>query len=452
MLVGVTIVPYLSTGDYWHRMAILPGPAKFVPEVLGGVALLCVIALGIRDRFRFVRPAYWVVFALLVISLTAGAVANKLDPGPLFTGIRAYVRAIPWFLMPAVFSFSENQLRTQFKWLLGISLLQVPIAIEQRIQTANDYYGFVAITGDMTIGTLQLSGYLSIFLIGVACVIAALTLKGFLSKWRGLLLAILVLIPTMINETKATVIMLPLGVFATFLAAAPRGQRLKQLVIVPLVLCVFLALFVPVYDALVEGRKDASPIGDFFFKSDTATQYLETNSGIGATKPMGRVDALRIAAEETIHDPVRAAFGVGIGNTMGSTLGPQFSGKYVERYAMVTAGTNLAGMLLELGFFGFALVLWLHWLIIRDAWFVAEHGDNRTSALAAGWVGITAVMLLSLPYTAIQVSVALSFLFWYFSGFIAAERVRLTAVAPVPYSPRVPARLQGAQVGRKAHI
>ena len=155
MIVSVTIVPYLTAGDKWGRMAILPGPAKYAPEILGAAALLFVIALGIRDRFRFVRPAYWVVFGLLVICLAASAVANRLDPGPLFSGIRAYLRAIPWFLVPAVFAFSENNIRTQFKWLLGISLLQVPIAIEQRIKTADNYAGFVAMTGDWTTGSLM---------------------------------------------------------------------------------------------------------------------------------------------------------------------------------------------------------------------------------------------------------------------------------------------------------
>jgi len=115
MIVCVTMVPYLSEGDGWGRMAILPGPAKYAPEIIGGLALLCVIAFGIRDRFRFVRPAYWAIFGLLAICVAASAVANSLQPGPLFSGMRSYLRAIPWFLVPAVFAFSEQHVRTQFK-------------------------------------------------------------------------------------------------------------------------------------------------------------------------------------------------------------------------------------------------------------------------------------------------------------------------------------------------
>ena len=253
MIVSVTIGPYLTSGDKWGRMAILPASAKYLPELLGAAALLIVIALGIRDRFRFVRPAYWVVFGLLTLCLIAGALANNLDTGPLFSGLRAYLRAIPWFLVPAVFAFSENNIRTQLRWLLGISLLQLPIAIEQRIKTTDNYAGFVAVTGDWTTGTLLSSAYLSLFLVSVACVIAALTLKRHLPKWQGFPLVIVLLVPTMINETKVTFILLPLALFITFQVCSERGRRLKQAVLAIAVLAVFLAVFVPTYDWLQEG-------------------------------------------------------------------------------------------------------------------------------------------------------------------------------------------------------
>jgi hypothetical protein len=453
MIAGVTMAPYLATGDKWGRMAILPGPAKYLPEILGAAALLLVIVLGVRDRFRFVRPAYWVVFGLLAVCLISSGMANALEPGPLLSGIRAYLRSIPWFLVPAVFAFTEKNLQTQLKWLLAISLLQLPISIEQRHQTAtNNYYGFTALTGDWTTGTLMGSGDLSIFLISGACVIAALTLKRQLPKLQGCMLAMVLLVPTMINETKVTVFFLPLGVALTFLAAARRGERLKQLVVALLAFCVFLAAFVPVYDWVQQDRAgDSKNSLEEFFSGDHVGSYLESGTGIGSTKPVGRVDAARIGIEETLSDPVRTVFGLGIGNTMVSSLGPQFSGKYFERYGQVTEGTNFATMVLELGFLGFGLVMLLHWLILRDAWFVAAHGDAFNGALAAAWVGINTLIVLSLPYSTVQLSVALSFLFWYFSGYIAAERARLTTVADAPHSARASATVADAPAGRMVH-
>jgi len=300
-----------------------------------------------------VRPAYWVIFGLLTICIASSDVANPLDPGPLFSGIRAYLRAIPWFFVPAVFAFDEKQIRTQLKWMLGISLLQVPIGIEQRIHTQMNYYGFVSLTGDLTSGTFQFAGIFSIFLVSVACVIAAFTLKRQLPAWLGFVLAGTVLVPTMINETKAMLIMLPFALFVTFQAAAKRGERLKRLVLASAVTGVFFAVFIPTYDYMQQEKpgSDENTIGKFL-SGDNADRYLDSESGIGTTRHVGRVDSVRVATEETLTDPVRAVFGVGIGNTMESALGSQFSGKYYERYHMFTLETTFSTLVLELGFLG----------------------------------------------------------------------------------------------------
>jgi len=453
MIVGVTIVPYLSIGDGFGRMAVLPSSAKYVPELLGGMALLCVVALGIRDRFRFVRPAYWVIFGLLTICIASSAVANALDPGPLFSGIRAYLRAIPWFFVPAVFAFDEKQIRTQLKWMLGISLLQVPIGIEQRIHTQMNYYGFVSLTGDLTSGTFQFAGIFSIFLVSVACVIAAFTLKRQLPALLGFVLAGTVLVPTMINETKAMLIMLPFALFVTFQAAAKRGERLKRLVLASAVTGVFFAVFIPTYDYMQQEKpgSDENTIGKFL-SGDNADRYLDSESGIGTTRHVGRVDSVRVATEETLTDPVRAVFGVGIGNTMESALGSQFSGKYYERYHMFTLETTFSTLVLELGFLGVGALLCVYWLIFRDALFVAEHGNPSMRPLGAAWAAITPLMALMLFYGAIHPSVGLSFLFWYFSGLVAADRARLAMRVAAPVPARIATEMQGAPLGRRAQV
>jgi hypothetical protein len=363
MIVTATIVPYLSMGDAFGRFAILPGPAKYLPELLGGVALICVIALGVRNRFRFVPPAYWLAFGFLVLCLTAGAVANAIEPGPLFSGMRTYLRPIPWFFLPAVFEFTEKHVRTQLRLLAAICLLQVPVAIEQRITTADNYYGFVAGTGDWTTGTLVGSGDLSIFLVAAACVVAALTVRRCLSKWQGLLLFLLMLVPTMINETKVTLIVLPIAVVLTFQAAARRGERIKQAVIAIGTVSVSLALFVPTYDWLYESRSGAS-VGEFLFSNDL-NRYLETGAEIGATREAGRLDSARVAVKETLQDPVRTAFGLGMGNATQSALGQQFSGKYAERYELFTK-FSFANLVLELGLLSFSVLMIVYWFIAAE--------------------------------------------------------------------------------------
>jgi len=424
MIVVVTTAEYLAQGDKWGRFAILPGPVGYLPELLGGVALVCVIALGVQSRFRFVRSAYWILFGLLAFAVAAGVIANGVDSGPIFAGLRSYLRAIPWFFVPAVFTFSDKQVRTQLRLLLAICVLQIPLAIEQRIYTAGTYYGFEAVTGDWTVGTLLDSGMLSIFLVSAACIVTALTTRQILTKKQGLPLFLLLLIPTMINETKATLVLLPLGVLVTFLCASRPGARLKALGLALGLFAVFVALFVPTYNKLNEKREYGVGISEFFFDSDKARDYLLTNADVGAVGWVGRGDAILVPARDTLADPVRAAFGLGMGNASRSALGQRFSGRFNPLYERFLI-TGFARIVLELGFLGFGLLMSVYWLIFNDSRAVARIGDGNKASLAAAWAGIVLVMILALFYCKVEGSSALSCLFWYFSGLIAAERMRL---------------------------
>jgi len=300
-----------------------------------------------------------------------------------------------------------------------------------------------------------LSGPLSIFLVAAACVVAALTLKRCLPKWQGFLLASVLLVPTMINETKVTLIIAPLTLMATFLVLSKPGQRLKQTVLAIAALAVFLAAFIPTYDWLQKDRPKErggnETVAEFFFSDNTAEKYLDTNAQIGTTEYVGRADSARVAMEQTLADPIRAVFGLGIGSTMDSALGPQFAGKYFERYRPFTKESTFATILLEFGFFGFAALMCLYWLILRDSLYVAAHGNPYMSAVAAAWFAVTPMMLLMLFYTPVHVSVALSFLFWYFSGLVAAERMRLVISATERAPARVPTIARGPPAGRRAH-
>ena len=139
-----------------------------------------------------------------VLPGVASIFANDVDGGPVFAAIRTYMRSLPWFLLAAAVPISEKDLSAQLNWLLGIALLQIPIAIQQRIRTGSDYVGFVAITGDWTTGTMQDSGVLTIFLLAVICVLVAAFVRKRLNGWLFLLLFVICLIPNAINETKVT--------------------------------------------------------------------------------------------------------------------------------------------------------------------------------------------------------------------------------------------------------
>ncbi|MGE0114239.1 MAG: hypothetical protein AB7T07_05075 [Steroidobacteraceae bacterium] len=427
MIVTVTILDFLAQGDKFREWRILPGSVSYTVELLGAIALVYVIMAGVRNRFEFVRAAYWVAFGALVMVVVGGVIVNGVGSGPIIAGLRAYMRALPWFFLPMVFRYSEEQLRTQLRLLLAICLVQVPIAIRQRIKTGDNRFGFVAVTGDWTTGTLGDAGILSIFLVCAVCVMVALYERRQLTLLRLILLFLVVLIPTTINETKAMVIFLPLALLTAFAYAAPPQTRNRRLVIGVTLLALFGAIFVPVYDALNKDRQYGQSIGDFLSKPENIKAYLSGGSDIdvGSAKEAGRIDALLVPLKQLANDPVNLVFGYGIGNASDSSLGQAFSGRYAATFRPFLQ-TAFSKFELEIGLLGGALVLGIYWLIFQDCRVVARSSGALHGALAAGWTGVVALMTLATFYTKIEVFPSLGFLFWYFSGVIAAERMHLS--------------------------
>jgi hypothetical protein len=120
---------------------------------------------------------------------------------------------------------------------------------------------------------------------------------------------------------------------------------------------------------------------------------------------------------------VTLGFGLGIGNVSDSALGKGFVGAYSEVFQPFLV-TSYARLMLELGAIGFVCLIMIYWLIFADARAVARQRDDLIGTLAAGWTGVTAIMLVALFYKDVVVHTPSSFLFWYFSGLIAAQRVR----------------------------
>ena len=78
---------------------------------------------------------------------------------------------------------------------------------------------------------------------------------------------------------------------------------------------------------------------------------------------------------------------------------------------------------------GLALVLLTYYLIYRDALVTAASDDDVIGTLALAWAGVTVVITLATFYKSIMFSETISYLFWYFSGVVAAHRVRLARPA-----------------------
>jgi hypothetical protein len=419
--VVLSLLLVATTFEYLVGQGWLPQLARYMVELYGAGILLYVVAAGARDRFRFVRPAYWILFGAVVLDMVCGVLANDVAPGPIFAGLRIYARAIPFFFLPAVVRFSNRQIKTQLLLLLAILIAQLPVAARQRMTTL----AVGGITGDTTMGTLMDSSSLSIVLIGGIAVMVGLYLRKLLGFRVVAVLFVLLLIPTTINETKGTFVLLPIALLTTFMVAAKPGTRAKNIFLATLFLCAFGAVFIPIYDKLIQVRPYPVTIEQMFLDSHHMEAYMsKQDAALGTTKEVGRVDSITVPLRLLSRDPAQLVFGLGIGNASPSSLGPKFTGRYnylLEPFLL----TSFAVIVCELGVFGVFLVLSLYWQIYSDSRIVAGSANPLLGGIALGWTGVTGMMVLCIVYKDVRLFVALSVLFWYFSGLIAAERMRI---------------------------
>ena len=149
----------LFTMDYLaNNLQVIPQKMFLIPEAFSGIAMILVILLGISNK-RFNMSMKYVIFLLwFLLAITAGLIINKVDPLVTVSGLRIYLKSLPFFLLPMVYDFSEKQIRWQLLFLAVLCLTQIPITIYQRfIQYAG------VMTGDVVGGSLGVntSGVLS---------------------------------------------------------------------------------------------------------------------------------------------------------------------------------------------------------------------------------------------------------------------------------------------------
>jgi len=406
--------------DYLQGIGVLPRIFTFLPEMLsclvGGV-VCC--QLAIRKSFRL-SPLYWFIFIFLALNILAGVLLNSVKPEVLFVAIRQYFKYLPFFFLPLVYDFSEKEIKGYLLLLVSLTLIQLPIALYQRFVLSPDF-----LTGDLVGGTLGAayrgSGLLTIYLICAITLLTAFRIRKRIAAHTYWLLLAVFVVPTMINETKVTVFLLPLALIIPAIAAENGINRIKSLLRVGLVAVILLGIFIPVYDHFMapKGRN----ITDFLINDGEIEGYLLKSEDKISSGAVGRLDAIILPISKLSKNVVSPVFGLGIGNVSHSSLGDEFSGAFYDRYGLYVTHT-ISTLLWEIGIFGVLLIILFNGLLFKDASKLVN-ANGLTSDIALGWVGVIFIIVISLFYTNILGSNAISYIYWYFSGYIVAESSRL---------------------------
>lgn len=442
----VFLIPFFSRG-----LGILPGPTVLLFELMSGFILVSALAYGAVYKIFNVGPKYIGLFIVVCLHFIAGAVLNSLDPAVIFSGLRTYLKYTPLFLLPLVYVYSEQQMTGQLKFLVVLGILQLPLVLVQ--------FFILGWHEDLVAGTLVIGSILSIFLVSSIAVLTAFYFRELISGRVYLSLALLLFIPATLNESKGTILLLVLGLIVIML-----GARIKrsQIIMAMGALTIMLSSFVVIYNIYFDSVAGTGGFVEFFTTDPDRgiTHYLYSGDSVeidpdavlepasslpGALPSLDpeeyrtrRIDSLLLPLRVLSDDPARLLLGVGIGNASKS-MGRMFSGEYsfLEEYRIF--GNALSRFLWEIGVLGTFLYLVFLLIIFRDARRLAQAG-GVSGALALGWTGVIAIVVLSLPYKNIFIFEAFSAIFWYLSGHIAARAYTLRISQAVP-SPLLTTRM-----------
>jgi hypothetical protein len=396
----------------------IPAIIKYAPELCGMGASAFLVIYVVRHGFSKIRFVYWILIFLIALHLLFGILANEVKPGTVIIGGRLYLRTIPFFLLAIALTPSAKALKKQFLILLGVSLVQLPVSVYQKIYHYNRALteGYITTTGDWVTGTLGHSGFLSLFLIFFSAVVITLTARKLISLKVTAVILLTILMPTMINETKATFFLAPMAIAIPMLIAS--GQSwVKNTAKSLLLLGGFLAVFIPVYDHFAMQHWGYG-IVDFLTMEGRLEGYLSKDAEVGTTSKAGRLDAVTVAYEVLGKDPTSAVFGLGLGNTTESAFGRQYEGEYYAVYGAF-ARTTYGRLVWEIGFLGVLLVLCLLYLVFSDSRKIYKRPDAY-GVLAHSYLAIVPIMVLAMLYKNLLLSPGISVCFWYYCGVLAA--------------------------------
>ena len=381
---------------------------KFLPDFLSILVATVVLARAALVKVVKIPSKYVLIIVLMTLNIIAGILINGVGPGSLFVAMQFYLKFVPFFLLPLVYDFSKDDILGLLKFLFVILLIQFPVSFYQRFV---QYKGIA--TGDFIVGTLELSSILSIVLISGIAMIVAFYQKGDVSRRVLLIAVVLFSLPTTINETKSTLVMLPVALFLPIFIS---GQaNIKKIFTIMAGCSVFFIVFVAAYDYSFSDRYNRSFLdvaGDFKYYA----RYLApTTTGLNENG-IGKLDKIILPLDILSETPVKLFVGLGVGNvTESSMLG--FEGDYMEYVHKNYVGNTTSYLIWETGVLGLFASLVFLWQIFKDSVLLSKQ-KNLNGSIALGWSVVTVIFFISLSYKNILLMNSIMYPFVFLSGYI----------------------------------
>lgn len=416
-------------------MKILPSVALNITDALAILLFLCFIIELLRNGGARL-PVKYVVFAGVLLALIGiSALANGQSTGSMLLGLKTYFPLIPFFILPFACRFEFEDIKPFLIGFLVIAVLQFPLAFYQRFVLFREFMH----TGDYIVGTLGLSSYLSIFLLCIIAVLMGFYLKGRLSLPKLLVLILVLMAPTTVNETKGTMFLLPIALAGPAVFLAIIEKRILHLLPVAGFLGLAFAGFIAIFNMIdIAGEKGGLSERDLmsytFMARDIEIRASDSpvigKREVNRIRDIGRGDAMLYAFKVVGQDPFTLMIGKGLGN-MTDTGIDLLKGDYDKYAHLLPMYTVVSVLTWEVGIIGLMMAFWINYAVFKDTWAVAK-SEGPDADFAIGWAAVIIMLTLSMFYKDIIWGAVLGSFYWFFCGYFCARRVRGAQVVPEP--------------------
>jgi hypothetical protein len=398
---------------------LAPSSAKLAQDVLAVALLAGILLTGRRSEaspLRLVGVRLFVAFSAFAV---VGWVLNETDVAAAWVGFRNLWLFGPLALAPAAFRWTERQCRLIVGLLVGLAVLQAPVAA---VQFALSPRG---VSGDPIGGTLggSTSGVLTALLIGMMTLVIGMYLYRVGSQRRLLVFAALLALPPALNETKVFFVAAP---FAWGVLLLPRMRRYSGSVAVSVALGALV-----VYGAFYSY---SSLYGSRYTGQNAVVRLTQEELGAGTSEGgvMKRLPSVAFATAEIAREPTTLLFGHG-GGSLARSAALGTSGTLIQLYGELLRNTvSAAALPLEYGLCGLSAFLALVMvMLVHGRRLERVAGQPFWKATGFGLQGFGLTLLLLSVYTDTFAAGPLACVFWSLSGVTVAQLGRRAlAVSP----------------------
>ena len=373
------------------------------------VSILIAVAIPFKTAINKtirIPVKYALYLSVYILHLIIGFLFNEISAWTILAGLRIYTKFIPILLLPLIFPLSEEEFKNIIRFVFILAMLQLPVVLSQRF-----IFFAASLSGDPMGGTVghSASGVLSIFLLIVISYLIAFYFKSQISLFFFIVSLGAAFIPTALNETKITFVLLPIAFIFPALFVKAQRRNIFRVVLVLMIFAVSFFVFKGIYDYFQQKRWGYG-IETFVKIPGRLQEYSEM-----------RIDPIRYAFINAVKDPRFIIFGRGAGN-VSEGFTAKLSGTYVQEGAYYGAeGVSFTKFVWELGIGGTILFFFLVFLIFGDAIQLSRE-EGFIGAFSLGMLSFCFFFSVSMGYTFTMDSNLFVYLFFLCSGYIIQQR------------------------------